>query len=153
MLTRGGVAKRLGKSIATVRRMEGVELHPVRDERGVHRFDPDEVEQIANALSRPPSRHRTAELYRWRNDCSDGSEGRGAYETITGASIFEELQALAAQIRCDAEMVLRDRQMIERMRAHDERLRREAAKEEVAVEQELIELLEGLGEEWLDDLG
>ena len=47
MLTRSGVAKRLGKSIASVRRMEGVELHPVRDERGVHRFDPVEVEQVA----------------------------------------------------------------------------------------------------------
>jgi len=37
----------LGKSIASVRRMEGVELHPVRDERGVHRFDPVEVDQVA----------------------------------------------------------------------------------------------------------
>lgn len=38
----------MGKSIASVRRMEGVELHPVRDERGVHRFDPVEVEQVAS---------------------------------------------------------------------------------------------------------
>ena len=37
----------MGKSVASVRRMEGVELHPVRDERGVHRFDPEEVEQVA----------------------------------------------------------------------------------------------------------
>lgn len=47
MLTRAGVAKRLGKSIATVRRIEGVELHPTSDERGVHHFDPDEVDAVA----------------------------------------------------------------------------------------------------------
>ena len=47
MLTRSGVAKRLGKSIASVRRMEGVELFPTRDVRGVHRFDPGEVGRVA----------------------------------------------------------------------------------------------------------
>lgn len=47
MLTRSRVAKRLGRSIATVRRLEGVELHPVRDERGVLHFDEDEVDAIA----------------------------------------------------------------------------------------------------------
>ena len=46
MLTRAGVAKRLGRSIATVRRLEGVELHPWVDERGVHRFDAAEVELV-----------------------------------------------------------------------------------------------------------
>jgi len=65
MLTRSGVAKRLGKSIATVRRMEGVELFPRRDERGVCRFDPDEVERVARG-ERSPRRgakpHRTAAL-------------------------------------------------------------------------------------------
>jgi hypothetical protein len=43
LLTRAGVARRLGRSIATVRRMEGYELLPARDERGVHWFDPEEV--------------------------------------------------------------------------------------------------------------
>jgi hypothetical protein len=46
MLTRGQVAKRLGKSIATVRRMEGNELHPERDQRGVLQFDVEEVERL-----------------------------------------------------------------------------------------------------------
>lgn len=49
MLTRSGVAKRLGKSIATVRRMEGAELHPIRDARGVLRFSVGEVERVACA--------------------------------------------------------------------------------------------------------
>src|SRR5690349_3484518 len=51
MLTRAGVAKRLGRSIATVRRMEGNELHPWVDDRGIHRFDQTEVD---DALARNP---------------------------------------------------------------------------------------------------
>lgn len=51
MLTRSQVARRLGKSIATVRRMEGVALHPQRDARGVQRFDPHEVERVARGRS------------------------------------------------------------------------------------------------------
>lgn len=47
MLTRAGVAKRLGRSLATVRRMEGTDLHPDVDDRGIHRFDPAEVEEVA----------------------------------------------------------------------------------------------------------
>lgn len=49
MLTRAQVAARLGKSIATIRRMEGRELHPRRDAHGVHRFCPKEVAAIARA--------------------------------------------------------------------------------------------------------
>jgi hypothetical protein len=74
MLTRNGVAKRLGKSIATVRRMENAELHPTRDARGVHRFSVDEVERVARAdpgseerrhrmgLAAPQSRDYEAEI-------------------------------------------------------------------------------------------
>jgi hypothetical protein len=47
-MTRKQVAVRLGKSLATVRRLEGVRLHPVRDAQGVHRFDPDEVEDLVD---------------------------------------------------------------------------------------------------------
>jgi hypothetical protein len=49
MVTRAGVAKRLGLSIASVRRMEGRELHPWTDERGVHQFDSTEVDEVARA--------------------------------------------------------------------------------------------------------
>lgn len=45
-MTRANVARRLGKSIATIRRMEGIELHPVKDGNGVNRFDAAEVEAI-----------------------------------------------------------------------------------------------------------
>jgi hypothetical protein len=49
MLTRAQVAARLGKSIATVRRMEGTALHPRKDANGVHRFCPMEVTAVARA--------------------------------------------------------------------------------------------------------
>lgn len=51
LLTRGQVAKTLGCSPATVRRMEGVTLHPVEDEAGVHRFAPIEVFQLMRERS------------------------------------------------------------------------------------------------------
>lgn len=54
MLTRSGVAKLIGRSIATVRRMEGCSLHPTQDSHGVHWFEPREVEvalqQRANGM-------------------------------------------------------------------------------------------------------
>lgn len=37
----------LGKSIATVRQLEGVLLHPTEDGKGIWRFDPDEVAQLS----------------------------------------------------------------------------------------------------------
>lgn len=51
MLTRAQVAKRLGKSIATVRRLEGERLHPRRDAAGIHRFDAGEVARLASQLA------------------------------------------------------------------------------------------------------
>lgn len=50
VLTRSGVAKRLGRSIATVRRLEGRELFPVVDARGVHRFPDDQVHRLQARL-------------------------------------------------------------------------------------------------------
>jgi hypothetical protein len=51
-MTRTEVARYLGKSVATVRRAEGVHLHPRRDDRGVHRFAPAEVRALAQAIRR-----------------------------------------------------------------------------------------------------
>ena len=44
MLTRTQVARRIRRSVATVRRMEGRTLHPHIDPRGIRLFDPQEVE-------------------------------------------------------------------------------------------------------------
>lgn len=61
MLTRAQVAKRLGKSIATVRRLEGDQLHPRRDEAGINRFDAAEVNRLAADL-RLGRRRRTRDV-------------------------------------------------------------------------------------------
>src|SRR5688572_27934012 len=45
-LTRLEVATRLGISASSVRRLEGVHLHPVQDDRGVWRFDPAELDRV-----------------------------------------------------------------------------------------------------------
>lgn len=46
-LTRVQVAKRLGVSVTTVRRLEGIELFPMTGERGTRYFDPQRVEELA----------------------------------------------------------------------------------------------------------
>jgi hypothetical protein len=64
---RAQVAKRLGKSVATVRRLEGIELFPTLDEDGTHQFDAAEVEALAARLDRssqPQSAWLRAQLAR-----------------------------------------------------------------------------------------
>ena len=46
-LTRDDVAKRLGVSISTVRRLEGARLHPLIDDKSVRRFKASDVERLA----------------------------------------------------------------------------------------------------------
>lgn len=62
------MARRLGKSVTTVRRLEGSLLHPRRDASGVLRFNPVEVDRVAQAMRRgelgplSSSRFRTDEV-------------------------------------------------------------------------------------------
>jgi hypothetical protein len=49
-MTRQQVAKRLGKSLVTVRRLEGGCLHPRQDSRGVHHFRTEEVEALVEDI-------------------------------------------------------------------------------------------------------
>jgi len=46
LLTRGEVARRLGLSLSTVRRMEGVQLKPIVGERGVRYFEETEIQTV-----------------------------------------------------------------------------------------------------------
>ncbi len=46
LLTRGEVAGRLGLSLSTVRRMEGVQLKPIVGERGVRYFEETEIQTV-----------------------------------------------------------------------------------------------------------
>jgi hypothetical protein len=51
MITRKQVARRIGKSIATVRKMEGVSLQPRTDAKGVHWFDEEDVDTVAEQIA------------------------------------------------------------------------------------------------------
>ena len=51
MLTRGQVARRIGRSLATVRRLEGSKLHPLVTSNRVRLFDPKEVDQVAREVA------------------------------------------------------------------------------------------------------
>lgn len=75
-MNRRQVAQRLGKSLATVRRIEGVLLHPARDARGVHRFDDQEVEAVAQGVE-------NGTLTLWQEI------RRGAADVTTDESLFD----------------------------------------------------------------
>jgi DNA-binding transcriptional MerR regulator len=60
-LTRDDVAERLGVSVSTVRRLEGSRLHPVITDKGVRRFKPADVEQLAAALAAEQNTPRNVE--------------------------------------------------------------------------------------------
>jgi hypothetical protein len=51
MLTRSEVARRLRRSVTTVRRIEGELLFPEIDDRGIYRFDESEVDALIDAVS------------------------------------------------------------------------------------------------------
>lgn len=73
-LTRTDVAKMLGKSVATVRRLEGHVLFPVKDWRGVHRFDGWDVERLRNN----PDRMRRWARSRWFERHADRKPRNGS---------------------------------------------------------------------------
>lgn len=60
-LMRNGVAKRLGVSISTVRRLEGTRLHPAIDVNGVRRFKASDVERLAKELEAEQRSPRNAQ--------------------------------------------------------------------------------------------
>ena len=60
-LTRDDVAKRLGVSISTVRRLEGTRLHPLVDGKGVRRFKASDVERLTKALEAEQRSPRNAQ--------------------------------------------------------------------------------------------
>ena len=70
MLTRSEVAAILGVHISTVRRLEGRDLHPIRDANGVHHFDRREVEDLAARRGRSgrPSGAMAARVYQLLRD-------------------------------------------------------------------------------------
>lgn len=60
-LTRDDVAKRLGVSISTVRRLEGTRLHPSIDDKSVRRFKASDVDRLAKELEAEQRSPRNAQ--------------------------------------------------------------------------------------------
>ena len=60
-LTRDDVAKRLGVSISTVRRLEGRRLHPAIDSNSVRRFKASDVERLAKEIEAEQRSPRNAQ--------------------------------------------------------------------------------------------
>ena len=104
LLTRGEVARRLGLSLSTVRRMEGVQLKPIVGERGVRYFEETEIQTVLVRVRRtrvPLDEHAdgtlaAAAFTRFRNGAdvvAVVTELRVVPETIE--SLFEHWKALA----------------------------------------------------------
>ena len=95
VMTRKQVADRLGRSIATVRRLEVTLLHPHRDARGVHHFDRNEVEQLARDLN-------SGRISLGRNQASSTGDGDWDGETETEcqrcSSLQEQVDALTDEL-------------------------------------------------------
>lgn len=81
-LTRAEVAKALGCSVPTIRRLEGKTLHPTEDSEGVHRFDPLEVihlvrDRSAQAVDSSKEGERDARVFELLD------VGKGVREIVT----------------------------------------------------------------------
>jgi hypothetical protein len=95
IMTRKQVADRLGRSLATVRRLEGSLLHPRRDSRGVHHFKRDEVEALARDLAA-----ERVPLTSTRRSSDDGWESERLDEAPchTCVDLQEEVDSLNDQL-------------------------------------------------------
>jgi hypothetical protein len=111
LLTRGEVARRLGLSLSTVRRMEGVQLKPIVGERGVRYFEETEIQTVLVRVrrTRVPDDERAdgtlaaAAFTRFRNGAdvvAVVTELRVAPEKIE--SLFEHWKRLRGTVLLDA---------------------------------------------------
>jgi len=131
-MTRKQVADRLGRSLATVRRLEGHLLHPRRDARGVHHFDRGEVERLARDL----------ELR--RVSLAPSARSRAAYESYpqprddTPCFVCEDLQRQVEVLGGELETQRRaHRLQTEALRADSEQVKAHLRAEIVCLEREL----------------
>jgi len=108
---------RLGKSLATVRRLEGVLLHPTQDSQGVHRFDRDEVEMLA----RDVEEGRLVLARELRNARPDTSAGNWHAECAKCAELRQQVEELQASR--ENECSRHQRELTALRREHDEEAR------------------------------
>ncbi|HYQ41911.1 MAG TPA: hypothetical protein VER11_08080 [Polyangiaceae bacterium] len=92
-LTRAQVAQRLGLSLSTVRRMEGVQLNPIVGEGGVHYFEETEIQTVLVRVRRT----RTGE-----NEQADGTLTAAAFRLFRNGY---DVIAVVAELRADPETI------------------------------------------------
>ena len=132
-MTRGQVAKRLGKSLATVRRIEGVLLHSVQDTQGVHRFNADEVDALAQKLE-------GGQTTLWQ-------ALRGTTDSANLDKPESELEAQVESLRAELEQEKRrHRHELEALHAEHERERLERDAERREFETQVAEFMSALNE-------
>ncbi len=136
-MTRGQVAKRLGKSLATVRRIEGVLLHSTQDSQGVHRFDPDEVETLARRIE-------AGDVALWQSlrDAGDRGEHSIDSEPRAAAAAISDLERQVEALRdqLENERVRHGRELAA-LRAENERERQQRQAEHREFELQAAELI------------
>ncbi|MBI2893919.1 MAG: hypothetical protein HYY06_10235 [Deltaproteobacteria bacterium] len=90
-MTRSQVARKLGKALTSVRRLEGKELHPIKDATGTHFFDPGEVDAFATIQVATMSR---------RQADPEGEQAAAAFEVFAaGHGVREAVIRLRRQPR------------------------------------------------------
>ena len=100
LITRAQAAKILGWGYNTVKRREGIDLHPVRDAQGVHWFREEEVRALARRLQQSeviedPAKHydgpTTARVFRMLD------EGRGIADIIVALELHPAIARAIAR--------------------------------------------------------
>lgn len=114
-LTRAEVARALGRSVSWVRKLEGKQLHPVRDAGGVHRFDEGEVEAL-----RMSRRSRT----------TPAKDGEVEAELFTRFDHGEDLRAIVVATKLPSETIRKAYREYVTPLADGEKLRRRREAEE-----------------------
>ena len=127
IMTRQQVAQRLGKSVATVRRIEGVLLHPTVDSRGTHRFDDDEVEALAHDI-------QSGKVTVWQELQRGSSDPTGSVVDLAKPQVCVDCIDLSREVE-----QLRDELKAQRTRHQRERQQLEAERHEFEVQ--LVELM------------
>ena len=129
MLKRSHVAKRLGRSLATVRRLEGVELHPIIDGDGVHLFDETEVDAVAARVQRVSSDNGSVALPNTHAPSAwlKAELARRAREDDEDREHAARLQAQRAELEALDRQRAEERDRLQRIRENEEKRAHAAA--------------------------
>ena len=143
MLKRSHVAKRLGRSLATVRRLEGVELHPIIDGDGVHLFDEAEVDEVARRGRRGPSDDGSATSPTTHAPSAwlKAELARRAREDGEDREHAARLQAQRAELEALDRQRAEERDRLQRIRENEERRGQIAARAHLDAIREDVALL------------